>query len=124
LGAQVLPHGSRGGYGHLIETDDFTVKVLGRNIPNRPRLYLELRSHCLHTHLEGPKGTYEEALCWVREHLLYDLDATLVRQSVSFEAARLSRVDLHADWQGGLVPSPALVGPDVGRACIKPARVK
>jgi len=33
LGAQVLPHGSRGGYGHLLETDDFSVKVLGKGIP-------------------------------------------------------------------------------------------
>jgi hypothetical protein len=124
LGAQVLPHGSRGGYGHLIETDDFTVKVLGRNIPNRPGLYLELRSHFLHTHPDGPRGACEEALCWVREQLCYDLDATLVQHQISVEAARLSRVDLHADWQGGLVPSPALVAPDAGRAFIKPARVK
>ena len=29
LGAQVHPHGSRGGYAYLLETDDFTVKVLG-----------------------------------------------------------------------------------------------
>ena len=28
LGAQVLPHGARGGYGLLLETDDFSVKVL------------------------------------------------------------------------------------------------
>src|SRR5689334_15617392 len=53
LGAQVLPHGTRGGYGHLIETDDFTVKVLGKGIPHRPGLYVELRSHFLHTHAGG-----------------------------------------------------------------------
>lgn len=124
LGAQMLPHGSRGGYGHLIETDDFSVKVLGKNIPNRPGLYLELRSHFLHTHPEGPQGACEEALCWVREQLLYDLDATLVEELASFDAARLSRVDIHADWQRGIEPSPALVAPDAGCAFIKPARVK
>jgi len=66
LGAQIHPHGTRGGYGHLIETEDFTVKVLGANIPNRPGLYIELRSLFLHTHPEGPKGACEEALCWVQ----------------------------------------------------------
>lgn len=119
LGAQVHPHGSRGGYSHLIETEDFTVKVLGPNIPLRPGLFLELRSNFLHTHPEGPKGACEEALCWVREQLLYDQDEELVRKAVSFAGVKLSRADLHADWQGGWVPSPA----DIGRF-LKPARVK
>jgi hypothetical protein len=39
LGAQVLPYSTRGGYGHLLETVDFTVKVLGNGIPLRPSLY-------------------------------------------------------------------------------------
>ena len=37
LGAQA-PHGARGGYGLVLETDDFSVKVLGKGIPNRPGL--------------------------------------------------------------------------------------
>ena len=121
LGAQVLPHGTRGGYGHLVETDDFTVKVLGKGIPNRPGLYVELRSHFLHTHPLGPRGACEEALCWVREQLLYDQEYALVREAVSFDAVRLSRVDLHADWQGGWTPS-ANLGDTLH--FIKPARVK
>src|SRR6185437_17137028 len=80
LGAQVHPHGTRGGYGHLIETEDFTVKVLGANIPNRPGLYIELRSLFLHTHPEGARGACEEALCWVRDQLLYDQDETTIRR--------------------------------------------
>jgi hypothetical protein len=119
LGAQVHPNGTRGGYGYLIETEDFTVKVLGANIPNRPGLYVELRSLFLHTHPEGPRGACEEALCWVRDQLLYDQDETVVRSAVSFEGVKLSRADLHLDWQGGWVPSPS----DAGNF-VKPARVK
>jgi hypothetical protein len=119
LGAQVHPHGTRGGYSYLLETEDFTVKVLGRNIPHRPGLYLELRSHFLHTHPDGPQGACEEALCWVREQLLYDQDDESVDAAVSFAGVRLSRADLHCDWQSGWEPSPA------DAPCfIKPARVK
>ncbi len=119
LGAQMQPHGTRGGYGHLIETEDFTVKVLGANIPNRPGLYIELRSLFLHTHSEGARGACEETLCWVRDQLLYDQDEATIRQSVSFEGVKLSRVDLHVDWQGGWQPSPS-DAPNF----VKPARVK
>jgi hypothetical protein len=108
LGAQVHPYGSRGGYAYLLETDDFSVKVLGKGIPHRPGLYVELRSHFLHTHPEGTRGACEEALCWLREQLLYDHEVALVQASCTFETVRLSRVDLHADWQGGWVPSAEL----------------
>src|SRR5260370_40562400 len=101
LGAQVLPHGSRGGYGHLLETDDFTVKILGKGIPQRPGLYVELRSHFLHTHPRGPRGACEEALRGVRDHPLADQDDKPVHEQVAFESGRLSRADVHADWQGG-----------------------
>ena len=124
LGAQVLPHGARGGYGLLLETDDFSVKILGNGIPNRPGLFVELRSHFLHTHPEGSQGACEEALCWLRNQLLYDQDEKAVHDLVSFEHVRLSRVDLHADWQGGWVPSPADSLDDSPRRFIKPARVK
>jgi hypothetical protein len=50
LGVQVLPHEARGGYGLLLETENFSVKILGSGIPNRPGLFLKLRSHFLHTH--------------------------------------------------------------------------
>src|SRR5258708_20969336 len=120
LGAQVHPHGSRGGYAYLLEADDFTVKVLGKGIPHRPGLYVELRSHFLHVHSGGPRGACEEALGRLREQLLYDQEEALVQSSCTFETVRLSRVDLHADWQGGSAP-PAALGE--GLRLINPARV-
>jgi hypothetical protein len=124
LGAQVLPYGARGGYGLVLETDDFSIKVLGKGIPNRPGLFVELRSHFLHTHPSGPQGACEEALYWLQSHLLYDQDERTVHDRASFNAVRLSRVDLHADWQGGWVPTPADGLDDSPHRFIKPARVK
>jgi hypothetical protein len=119
LGAQVHPHGSRGGYAYLLETDDFSVKVLGKGIPHRPGFYVELRSHFLHAHPNGPAGACREAVAWVRDHLLADQDEQTINRLVGFEGVRLSRADLHCDWQGGWVPNPA------DASCfIKPARVK
>jgi hypothetical protein len=60
--------------------------VLGKGIPNRPGLFVELRSHFLHTHPKGPPGACEETLCWIRNHLLYDRDERTVYDKVSFEA--------------------------------------
>jgi len=121
LGAQVHPHGSRGGYAYLLETDNFSVKVLGKGIPHRPGLYVELRSHFLHTHSGGAPGACEEALCWLHERLLSDREEAVVQACCTVETVRLSRVDLHADWQGGWVPTAVL---GAGSHFIKPARVK
>jgi hypothetical protein len=88
----------------LPETEDFTVKLLGQGIPNRPGIYVELRSYFLHTHQQGPAGACEGAIGWVRSQLFYDLDDRLVHRLVSFESARLSRADIHVDWQGGYAP--------------------
>jgi hypothetical protein len=54
LGARVCPQGAKGGYAYLIETEDFSVKLLGVRIQNRPSVYLEMRSYALHTHPERP----------------------------------------------------------------------
>ena len=124
LGAQVLPHGARGGYGLLLETENFSVKILGQGIPNRPGLFMELRSHFLHTHPEGPAGACEEALAWARERLFADRDAVYVQTWASFKAARLSRVDLHIDWQRGWTPSALDGDASSVHRFIKPARVK
>ncbi|HEY1391154.1 MAG TPA: hypothetical protein VGF38_21640, partial [Ktedonobacterales bacterium] len=104
LGARVLPNGARGGYSILIEMEDFTVKVLGDGIPNRPGLYVEMRSLFLHTHEKGPAGACEAAIAWLRDKLLSDQDAESVARLVSFASAKLSRADLHIDWQGGYTP--------------------
>jgi hypothetical protein len=46
----------------------------------------------------------EEALCWVRDTLLYDAKEA-DRQATTFANVTVSRVDLHIDWQGGFIPS-------------------
>jgi hypothetical protein len=119
LSAQVKPKGDRGGgYPFLIETEDFTVKVAGEAQTMWPGLVIELRSHFLHAHLSGTRGAVEEALCWVREILLYDARES-DRQATTFDAVSVSRVDLHIDWQGGFVPSYS-AGED--RRFIRPRR--
>jgi hypothetical protein len=72
LEAQIAPQGAKGGYAFLIETEDFSVKLLGEHIQNRPSIFIEIRSHVLHTHPEGAAGACEAALAWVRSHLYAD----------------------------------------------------
>jgi hypothetical protein len=123
LGARVRPTGAKGGYAYLVETDDFTIKILGDGIPNRPGLYFELRSLFLHMHPQGAPGACEEALAWACRQLLADQDEAQVRERVSFAAAKLSRADLHCDWQGGYAPSLANVTEDL-RCFIRPGKTK
>jgi hypothetical protein len=105
LGARVCPQGARGGYAFLIETEDFSVKLLGERIQHRPGVYIELRAHALHTHPAGPQGACEAALGWVRERLFADQAETLSGGAISFATAKVSRADLHIDWQGGYTPT-------------------
>jgi hypothetical protein len=56
LEARIAPQGAKGGYAFLIETEDFSVKVLGEHIQNRPSVFIEMRSHALHTHPDGAAG--------------------------------------------------------------------
>jgi hypothetical protein len=123
LGARVLPGGAKGGYRILIETAGFTVKVLGVGIRNRPGLYVEMRSLFLHMHPNGPAGACEAAIAWVREHLLVDQDAETVARLVSFKAAKLSRADLHIDWQGGYHPQLDSASDEL-RRFIRPGKTK
>jgi hypothetical protein len=123
LAARVLPNGARGGYSILIETEDFTVKVLGDGIPNRPGLYVEMRSLFLHTHPQGPARACEAAIAWLREKLLADQDAETVARLVSFSSAKLSRADLHIDWQGGYTPQLASASDEL-RRFICPGKTK
>jgi len=53
LEARIAPQGAKGGCAFLIETEDFNVKVLGKHIQNRPDVFIEMRSHALHTHPAG-----------------------------------------------------------------------
>ncbi|HEV8193265.1 MAG TPA: hypothetical protein VGP82_17515 [Ktedonobacterales bacterium] len=123
LGTRVLPNGSKGGFRILIETDGFTVKVLGVGIRNRPGLYVEMRSRFLHTHPEGPVAACEAAIACVREHLLDDQDPETVVRLVAFKAAKLSRADMHIDWQRGYHPQLEVASDEL-RRFIRPGKNK
>jgi hypothetical protein len=62
LEARIAPQGAKGGYAFLIETEDFSVKLLGEHIQNQPSVFIEMRSYALHTHPGGAAGACEAAL--------------------------------------------------------------
>jgi hypothetical protein len=123
LGARVCPQGAKGGYAFLIETEDFSVKLLGERIQNRPSIYLEMRSYALHIHSEGPQGACRAALAWVREKLYADQPSSIVDSAISFEAAKLSRADIHIDYQGGYAPCLTNVTEEIHHF-IRPGKTK
>jgi hypothetical protein len=123
LGARVCPQGAKGGYAFLIETEDFSIKLLGERIQNRPSVYIETRSYALHTHPERPQGACRAALAWVREKLYADQASKLVSDAVAFETAKLSRADIHIDYQGGYVPTLSNVSEEL-RCFIRPGKTK
>ncbi len=104
LGARVLPNGGRGA-SFLLETEDFTVKIMGEHMETWPGLCVELRSFFLHTHEEGAHGAVDASLAWICQHLLADQDAKLVQALCTWETVTPSRFDLHIDWQGGFAPT-------------------
>ena len=122
LEARIAPQGAKGGYAFLIETEDFSVKLLGEHIQNRPSVFIEMRSHALHTHPEGAAGACEAALAWVRTHLYADQIAA-AKDAISFSAAKISRADIHIDWQGGYAPALSNLSEEL-RCFIRPGRVK
>src|SRR5690348_4158345 len=122
LEARIAPQGAKGGYAFLIETEDFSVKLLGEHIQNRPHVFVEMRSHALHTHPGGAAGACEAALAWVRTHLYADQLAA-AKDAISFTAARVSRADIHIDWQGGFAPTLSNVAEEL-RCFIRPGKVK
>src|SRR5215831_6010404 len=83
LEAHIAPQGAKGGYAFLMETEDFSVKLLGEHIQNRPSVFIEMRSHALHTHPEGAAGASEAALAWVRTHLYAD-QLTAAKDAINF----------------------------------------
>jgi hypothetical protein len=122
LEARIAPQGTKGGYAFLIETEDFSVKLLGARIQNRPSVFIEMRSHALHTHPEGAAGACEMALAWVRSHLYAD-QRVAAKDAISFSAAKISRADIHIDWQGGYAPALGNLSEEL-RCFIRPGRVK
>src|SRR5690348_3434875 len=122
LEARIAPLGAKGGYAFLIETEDFSIKLLGEHIQNRPSVFVEMRSHALHTHPAGAAGACEAALAWVRAHLYAD-QFTSAKDAISFSAAKISRADIHIDWQGGYTPALRNLSEEL-RCFIRPGRVK
>jgi hypothetical protein len=122
LGARMCPQGANGGYAFLIETENFSVKLLGEHIQHRPGVFIEMRSHGLHTHPQGAAGACAAALVWVRTHLYAD-QFTAAKDAISFTAAKVSRADIHIDWQGGFAPTLTNVSEEL-RCFIRPGRVK
>ena len=118
----MCPQGAKGGYAFLIETEDFSVKLLGEHIQNRPSVFIEMRSHALHTHPAGAAGACEAALAWVRTKLYAD-QYTVAKIAISFTSAKVSRADIHIDWQGGYAPTLANVSEEL-RCFIHPGKVK
>jgi hypothetical protein len=122
LEARIAPQGAKGGYAFLLETEDFSIKLLGEHIQNRPSVFIEMRSHALHPHPEGAAGACEAALTWVRVHLYAD-QAGAARDTVSFSVAKISRADIHIDWQGAYAPQLGNLSEEL--CCfIRPGRVK
>jgi hypothetical protein len=122
LEARIAPQGAKGGYAFLIETEDFSVKLLGEHFQNRPSVFIEMRSHALHTHPEGAASACEAALAWVRTHLYAD-QFTEAKDAISFSSAKISRADIHIDWQGGYAPALSNLSEEL--CCfIRPGRVK
>jgi hypothetical protein len=122
LEVRMCPQGANGGYAFLIETEDFSVKLLGEHIQHRPGMFIEMRSHALHTHPGGAAGACEAALAWVRTHLYAD-QYTAAKDAISFSAAKVSRADIHIDWQGGFAPTLSNVAEEM-RCFIRPGKVK
>jgi hypothetical protein len=123
LEARIAPQGAKGGYAFLIEAEDFSVKLLGERIQHRPSVCLEIRSYAPHTYPDGPQGACRAALAWVREQLYAGQLPKLVNDAISFEAAKLSRADVHIDCQGGYAPSLAYVAGEL-RCFIRPGTTK
>jgi hypothetical protein len=122
LEAHIASQGAKGGYSFLIETEDFSVKLLGEHIQNRPSVFIEMRSRALHTHPDGAAGACEAALAWVRAHLYTD-QLVAAKDAISFSAAKISRADIHIDWQGGYAPQLDNLSEEL-RCFIRPGRVK
>lgn len=118
LNAEMRPGGANG-FAFIIETPDFSVKVQRGN-SHRPGIFIEMRSLALHQHSEGPCGACADAIAWIRDRLFDDVPSS-IRQRIALGYEKLSRFDLHIDWQGGWHPT---LEDGEERRFIRPAHVK
>ena len=61
-------------------------------------------------------------MAWVRSHIYAD-QIVAAKDAISFSAAKISRADIHIDWQGGYAPSLSDLSEEL-RCFIRPGRVK
>lgn len=121
LDAQLLPTGARGGYKFLIDRNDwYSIKLL-RGVANRPAIFVEMHAFGLHTHPDGVLGALYNACGYLHETLFPDMLVEQALKVFNLDTAKCSRLDLHADWQGGDVPT---FGETDERQFIHPGRVK
>src|SRR5215469_3330228 len=120
LDARVYATGANGGFSILIDKAKVWSIKLQKGNEQCPGVYLEMRSSALHTHPAGPWDATEDAVTWIRDTLFADAPQA-VREQVVLDEEKLSRLDLHLDWQGGWEPS--LTEVEV-RQFIRPSRVK
>ncbi len=118
LNARVAPTGVKG-YAILIDREEWSIKVAYDN-PTRPPIFVELRSLALHTHPEKVLGACEDACTFIRDVLLADRSDEL-RTQVKLGNEKLSRLDLHVDYQGGWHPD---LSEQERRQFIKPGHAK
>jgi hypothetical protein len=121
LDAQIYATGARGGYKFLIDKgDQFSIKLL-RGVTNRPPIFVEMHAYGLHTHPDGVLGALYAACGYLHETLFPEMSADEAMKTFTLDTAKCSRLDLHADWQGGDVPQ---FGDTDERQFIHPGRVK
>jgi hypothetical protein len=113
LDALVYPGGAHG-FGVIFDrAGEWTIKVQKGNAPAGGNL--GMRANALHTHPQGPFAAIEDAVTWIRETLYADRDD----YDKAMGREKLSRYDIHLDWQEGWHAS-LLAGEE--RCFIKPAR--
>src|SRR5215469_1381970 len=120
LDARVYATGANGGFSILIDKAKVWSIKLQKGNEQCPGVFLEMRSAALHTHSGGPWGATEDAVTWIRDTLFVDAPQT-VREHIILNEEKLSRFDIHLDYQGGWEPS---LNEAEARQFIRPARVK
>lgn len=79
-----------------------------------------MRSKALRTHPGGPEAACTEAVAWIRDTLFADADQC-ARAKITLGNEKLSRYDLHLDYQSGWHPT---LETGEKRLFVKPARAK
>jgi hypothetical protein len=117
LDAFVYPGGMHGFSIIFDRAGEWTIKAQ-KGHKQRPGVYLEMRSKALHTYPNGPFAAVEEAVAWIRNTLHVDKN-TKEQDQIQLGKDKLSRYDIHLDWQGCWHP---ILEAGEARCFIKPSR--